>query len=129
MIEMSAVLPLWIVGGVLAVLASMIVVLIVARSLDGSQAAGKQQFAAKLSELAQKATRDGQTGASPAWVSKALTETLTSFANASKDTRGDPAAKDAATAGQRQIKAMLAGLAVVGVIIAMIVKAIVGHGS
>ena len=129
MTEMSEVMMLWSVCGLLAILASMIIVLIVARSLDGSQAAGKQQFAAKLSELAQKATRDGQAGASPAWVSKALTETLTTFANASKDTRGDPALRDAATAGQKQIKAMLTGIAVVGVIIAMIVKAIVGNGG
>ncbi len=129
MTEMTSAVLIWVVGGALAVLAGMIVVLIVARTLDGSHDESQRQFANKLSELAGKAKDSAQLNSAPAWLSGAVSETLTALADASKDTRGDPKEKEAAVAGRKQVQATLTGLAVAGGIIMLIVGIITGDGS
>ena len=129
MIEMTSGAMIWILGGVLAILAAMIVVLIVARTLDGSHDESQRQFADKISELAGKARDGGHLNGAPAWLSGAVSETLTALADASKDTRGDPREKEAAEAGRKQLQATLTGIAIAGGVIMLIVGIIAGDGS
>lgn len=126
---MTSITLIWILGGALAVLVGMTVVLIVARTLDGSHDESQRQFANKLSELAGKAKDSAHLNSAPAWLSGAVSETLTALADASKDTRGDPKEKEAAVAGRKQVQATLTGLAVAGGIIMLIVGIITGDGS
>ncbi len=120
---------LWVLGGVLAVLAGMLVVLIVARTLDGTPDESQRQFADKMSELAGKARNSGHSNGAPAWLSGAVSETLTALADASKDTRGDPKERQAADAGRKQLQSTLTGLAIAGGVIMLIAGIIAGDGS
>ncbi len=126
---MSAVTLVWFLGAALAALVGMMVVLIVARSLDGSEAESRRNFAEKMTGLAQKATRSSQSGSSSAWLSGAVAQTLTALADASKDTRGKPEDKDAAIAGRKQLKALMTGLAIAGGVLTLIVGIITGDGN
>lgn len=124
---MTSITLIWILGGALAVLVGMLVVLIVARSLDGSQAASRAEFAAKLNALATKASKTS-TSNSSGWVSGIMAQSLTALAAASQ-TGKDEDTKQAATDGQKQIKQLITGLAIAGGVILAIVGAIMGDGN
>lgn len=126
---MTSAMLVWILGGALAVLVGMLVVLVIARTLDGSHDDSQRQFADKISALAGKARTSGYLQSAPTWLTGTVVSTLTSLADASKDTRGDPKATDAAEAGRKQLQAMLTGLAVAGGVIMLIVGIITGDGS
>lgn len=124
---MDSITLLWVLGGALVVLVIMMAVLIVARSLDGSQAERQEKFAARLSALAAKASKTS-TSNSSGWVSGIMAQSLTALATASR-TGKDDETKQAATDSQKQIKSLITGLVIAGGIILAIVGAIVGDGS
>jgi hypothetical protein len=129
MIEMSAVMMIWILGGVLALLIGMMVVLSVARSLDGSKEEGRNHFAATLTALATKATQPGQASAGTGWVSSAIARSLSTLATASQSSDDDPETARATNDSRKQIKALFTGIAVAGGIIMLIVGIITGDGN
>lgn len=118
---------LWILGGALVVLVIMVAVLIVARSLDGSQTDSQEKFAAKLSQLATKTSKTS-TSNSSGWVSGIMAQSLEALAAASR-TGKDEETRQAATDSQKQIKSFITGLVIAGGIILAIVGAIVGDGG
>lgn len=125
---MTSVTLLWMVGGALAVLIIMLAVLIVARSLDGSQADNRDRFAAKMDALAAKAAKSGESSDGNGWVSGVLAQSFMTLATASR-TGKDDETKQAASDSRKQIKALFTGLAIAGGIILAIVGAVVGDGS
>jgi uncharacterized protein YneF (UPF0154 family) len=126
---MSAVMMIWILGGVLALLIGMMVVLSVARSLDGSKEEDRKNFAVTMTALATKATQHGQASAGTGWVSSAVAKSLSTLATASKSPDDDPETARATSDSRKQIKALFTGLAVAGGIIMLIVGIIKGDGS
>ncbi|MEQ1779802.1 MAG: hypothetical protein ABMA14_00460 [Hyphomonadaceae bacterium] len=129
---MSDVMMLWIVCGVLAVLASMIVVLIVSRSLDGSREEANRKFAATMMDLAGRASRHGETSggsgwSGSGWLSGAMAGTLTALASSATEGKGEAGKPE--TDGRKQIKAAITGIAVMGGILLAIVGILVGDGS
>jgi hypothetical protein len=129
MTEMSAVMMIWILGGVLALLIGMMVVLSVARSLDGSKQQERENFAAKMNALAAKATQHGQASAGTGWVSGAVAKSLSTLATASKSTDDDPETAESTTESRKQIKALFTGLAIAGGLIMLVVGIIKGDGG
>ncbi len=126
---MSAVMMIWILGGVLALLIGMMVVLSVARSLDGSKQQEREKFAAKMNALAAKATQHGQVSAGTGWVSGAVAKSLLTLATASKSTDDDPETGQSTTESRKQIKALFTGLAIAGGLIMLVVSIITGDGN
>lgn len=126
---MSAVMMIWILGGVLALLIGMMVVLSVARSLDGSKQQERENFAAKMNALAAKATQHGQASAGTGWVSGAVAKSLSTLATASKSTDDDPETAKSTTESRKQIKALFTGLAIAGGLIMLVVGIIKGDGG
>lgn len=125
---MTSLTLIWILCGLLALLVGMVVVLVVARSLDGSQADKQQALAQKLSELAQKAARDGNTGNASSWTSGVFAQAISSLA-ASAQGDDDQKAKTPDSDSQKQTKALFTGLAIAGGIIMLIVGIVTGDGS
>ena len=129
---MSDVMMLWIVCGVLAVLASMIVVLIVSRSLDGSREEANRKFAATMMDLAGRASRHGETSggsgwSGSGWLSGAMAGTLTALASSATEGKGEAGKPE--TDGRKQVKALLTGLAIAGGVIMLIIGIVTGDGS
>ena len=122
---MSDVLMLWILGGVLALLMGMMVVLSVARSLDGSKEARRVKLEAKIDALTSRALQHSGTG----WLSGGVSATLAALAAASADAKRDSDAQKPETDGRKQVKALLTGLAIAGGVIMLIVGIITGDGS
>jgi len=117
---MTSATLLLVAGGALAVMIGLLVVLIVARSLDGSSGAG----AAKLSEQIEKATTTLQAAGRSAskWSPGPLGITLAALTSQSGE-------NNKATDDERKgIKQFITGLAVAGGLIALIVGIITGDG-
>jgi hypothetical protein len=126
---LTSIALVWILCGLLAVLVGMTVVLIVARSLDGSQAIKQDTFAAKLDELADKAAKQGKASGGSGWVSGVMAQSLATLATASRSGNDDPEIKEAASDSQKQIKSLITGLVIAGGVILAIIGALVGDGS
>jgi uncharacterized membrane-anchored protein YhcB (DUF1043 family) len=118
---MSAQLLLWLGLAGLALMIGLMVAVAVARSLDGSSKRSQQQFADKMSELAQRAAKEtkGQIG-----VPGSLSKVFASMAEATSDkAKGQ---KEKAT--RNPMNEAITGLTVVGVIIAIVVGIVAGDG-
>ena len=80
---MNAVTLLWMLGGAMAVLVTMLAALIVARKLDDSQGTSRERFAAKMTELASRATQQGGANSGMNWLSGGVSAALVAMAAAS----------------------------------------------
>lgn len=126
---MASAVMIWILGGALATLAGMMVVVIVARTLDGSHDESQRQLAEKMTQLASKAKSGAQLQGAPAWLSGAVAQTLTVLADASKAKHGNTNEQEAAASGRKQLKSTLTGFAIAGGAIMLIIGIITGDSS
>ena len=125
---MNAVTLLWMLGGVMAVLVTMLAALIVARTLDDSRSETRDPFATKLAELTSRTTQHGGTTSGMGWLSGGVSATLVALAAASAADKKKADAQPE-TASRKQLKAVLAGLAIGGAILMAIVGSVVGDGN
>ena len=126
---MTAVTLLWMLGGVMALLATMLAALIVARRLDDSRQDSRAKFTAKMTELASRASQNGGGKSGMGWLSGGVAATLVALAAASADAKQNPDAQTPETEGRKQLKAVLTGLAIGGAILIGVVGMLVGDGS
>lgn len=115
---------LWIAAGALALMVSLMVIVGVARSLDGSGKTNTHQFAQKMAELSKRASKHADSGASG--VSGQLARTFISMAAAATDKAKDGDSGEARPTDK--VKNTMTGLAVAGGIIMLIVGILAGDG-
>jgi hypothetical protein len=115
---------LWVVAGALLLMVMLGVVVLIARHLDGSNQAGKQQLDAKMTELAARAAKVAKSRDTPRWLSTALTSM---GAGLGDEKEGAPSTGPSSDE-QKQMKTTMTGLAIAGGVIMLIVGIVTGNG-
>jgi hypothetical protein len=115
---------LWASAGALLLMVMLGVVVLIARHLDGSNQAGKQQLDAKMTELAARAAKVAKSRDTPRWLSTALT----SMGAGLGDEREGKPSTGPSSDEQKQMKATMTGLAIAGGVIMVIVGIVTGNG-
>lgn len=121
---MNTIALLWIAAGALALMVSLLTIVGVARSLDGSKKESGRQFAQKMASLAERASRhaDSRTGGA----SSQLARTFVSMAAAATDKAKAEIAGDSKPGDK--MKNTLTGFAVAGGVIMLVVGILAGDG-
>lgn len=121
---MSSTYLLWGAASALLLMVMLGVVVLIARHLDGSHKAGKQDFDAKLDALAGKVSQVARSRDTPRW----LSTTLTSLGAGSEDDRKNASKAGPSPEERKQIKNAMTGLAIAGGVIMVVVGIVTGNG-
>lgn len=111
-------------AGALLLMVMLGVVVLIARHLDGSNKAGKQDFDAKLDELAGKVSQVARNRDTPRW----LATTLASLGAGSDEGRKNASQTGPSPEERKQIKNAMTGLAIAGGVIMLVVGILTGNG-
>lgn len=121
---MSSMYLLWAAAGALLLMVMLGVVVLIARHLDGSNKTGKQDFDAKLDELAGRVSQVARSRDTPRW----LSTTLASLGAGSDDDRKNGSKAGPSPEERKQIKNAMTGLAIAGGVIMLVIGILTGNG-